>query len=275
MFLCGGNARCWELEGAAWAPDGKRLAYGVESLGGLPAYDGLYVLDVATGKSRQIRQFDLDGERGGWYEIAWAPDGNTIAYVSPERDCCSGRGRINLIRPDGTGHTVLATGTAGPSGPRGRPTAAASPTQRHASGREATTRRERLDLRHAHRRNPPKADREPGNGAAWSPDRTRIAYLSGCGPPPFKTTKPTGIRIVSPAGRDLTHLTPDSSCSTLGVAGAPTWSPDGTKLAVANRQGVYVMDANGRNLRQLTTHAPTSIAGNNLSWSRPAWQPPP
>ncbi len=49
MFRCGFDTPCFELEGAAWAPDGKRLAYGAESIGGNPVINGLYVLDVTTG----------------------------------------------------------------------------------------------------------------------------------------------------------------------------------------------------------------------------------
>ena len=37
----------------------------------------------------------------------------------------------------------------------------------------------------------------------------------------------------------------------------------------------YLPLADGSNLYRLAPIAPTSIASNNLSWSRPAWQPLP
>lgn len=50
---------------------------------------------------------------------------------------------------------------------------------------------------------------------------------------------------------------------------APAWSPDGTQIAFhSNREGsddIYVMDANGRNLRRLTTHAAMDL--------HPQWSP--
>ena len=64
-----------------------------------------------------------------------------------------------------------------------------------------------------------------------------------------------------------------TECSAVGVAGPPTWSPDGTKIAMATRAGVCTMTADGKQLTRLSAKAPTSIAANRLSWSRPSWQP--
>jgi Tol biopolymer transport system component len=40
-----------------------------------------------------------------WLDLAWAPDGSTLAFVS--------RGEIALIRDDGSGYRVLHTGAEG------------------------------------------------------------------------------------------------------------------------------------------------------------------
>jgi Tol biopolymer transport system component len=275
VFRCGGSTPCWELEGAAWAPDGERLAYGAESLGGNPVINGLYVLDLATGKSRQIRPFKRSSGYGGWYEIAWSPNGKRIAYVSRE---FQGASRIVIVDADGSHATILATGDAQFAGwPSWSPdgTRIAYATTRVADRGEPTAPVDGSIYVIRSDGTQRQLIAEHGTAPAWSPDGTRIAYLTGCGPPPFRPTRPTGIRLVTPVGRDVTKPTANAGCATVGVAGAPVWSPDATKIALANTTGVYVMDADGGNLVQLTTAAPTSISSNHLSWMRPAWQPLP
>ena len=48
-------------------------------------------------------------------------------------------------------------------------------------------------------------------------------------------------------------------CAHIGVPGAPVWSPDGRRIAIAGAKGVFVMDANGSGLTRI--------------WARPALRP--
>src|SRR5438045_4617778 len=53
LWDCQGvRGKCWEPEGVAWSPDGRRLAFGGESIGGAAKYDGLHVVDLRTGAVR-------------------------------------------------------------------------------------------------------------------------------------------------------------------------------------------------------------------------------
>ena len=64
----------------------------------------------------------------------------------------------------------------------------------------------------------------------------------------------------------------------IGVSGIPIWSPDSKRIAIAGhkwnlagtREGIYVMNANGTNLRLVTTET----VGRGVT-GRPdaSWQP--
>ena len=91
---------------------------------------------------------------------------------------------------------------------------------------------------------------------AWSPDGTRIAFTSD-------RTGRSGIYVMRSNGTQTRML----SISDAGDV-RPSWSPDGRRIVFArSAQGrLYVIDADGRNLRPITQ-------GVYASDSDPAWSP--
>lgn len=87
--------------------------------------------------------------------------------------------------------------------------------------------------------------REPIISPAWSPDGTRVAYVS------FENKKPV-VYVQNLVTRQRTVL-----ANYKGSNSAPSWSPDGSRLALAlSRDGStqsYIVNADGSGLRRLTS----------------------
>ena len=246
---------CGEVEGVAWSPDGAWLALGVSSVGSPNPYNGLHLINPATGDDRTIRTCQPAAGECDWFDLAWSPNGSELAYVSSHD--------IALVKSDGTRRRLLV------SDPFAR---ASSPSWSPDGQWLAFSERSNNDSAVYLIRSDGTDRRllvQNASAPAWSPSGATIAYRTRC-----------GIKLVTTEGLDATPPTP-WRCSAIGISGRPVWSPDGTKIAVvgttrygtgAPARGTYVMNADGTGLARVTPKTQGVYMGSD---PRPAWRPVP
>lgn len=89
----------------------------------------------------------------------------------------------------------------------------------------------------------------------WSPDGSRVAFHK-CPETPHAGANWAGLYVMNADGSGLTSLASGTlRCFTEGGSGGLSWSPDGTRIVFYKARepyGLYIVDADGGNLRYLT-----------------------
>jgi Tol biopolymer transport system component len=265
-----------------WSPDGSKLAYWT----GQPIRGTVRVLDLETRKISTVVPcripFETETHAVGNFprceslNLAWSPDGSRIAL--------SGAEGLDLIDPDGSNRTTLiGRGYIGPAtwSPDGATiafTARYADWDRHAVYEVDA---DGSDLR--------VLFEQPGSAPPWdlrwSPDGSRIAYFVAVpNPDPDGYTEPLHsilpqVWIVDADGSRPSKLFEGGACCAGGGwGGTPSWSPDGTKIAVIARPPgsaygskvqtwLYVLDPD--------TGGAQKLARDVTALGPPAWQPIP
>jgi len=95
-------------------------------------------------------------------------------------------------------------------------------------------------------------------GPAWSPDGARLAF-NGL----LWSSQRCGLYVARADGSDMQQISDRCDYD------RPAWSPDGTRLAFSpsDRDTIYVVNADGSNLRPLFSFSPVRPVGN------PTWSP--
>jgi Tol biopolymer transport system component len=234
--------------GPAWSPDGRRLAFDVNSYPpeGAPK-GGYYDVYVASADGSDVVR--LTYERDARLP-AWSPDGSRIAYASQEPD---GGSQISAMNADGSDPTQLTSGPAfsvRPAwSPDGSSIAFESVRDRNSDvyvmSADGTDQQQLTD------------DLAWDGDPVWSPDGAVIAFASERDPP--------GIYVMNADGSDVRLIEPDDDVANLNIA----WSPDGGFLAFSSSRGpgfgraIYV--------RELSSGVVTQITDRGPLWG-PAWQ---
>ena len=188
-----------------------------------------------------------------------------IAYVGSDSH---GRSQVFTIRPDGTNKTQLTNSAGNNLDPAW---SADGSRLAFASTRTGTPE---LWVMNADGNRQTEVTFPPLAGVfvpSWSPDGTKIAFsASQPSQPGTIGVLHSEIWVVDENGSSPHRVT---SSPTPSGSNAPSWSPDGTRIAFASdRSGTvedYTMDPTGGNVRQVTTPTLPAFPMSNV----PVWSP--
>jgi tol-pal system beta propeller repeat protein TolB len=236
------TAKDEDAEGATWSPDGDRIAFSKRDLergsGDVTDYQtDIYVMN--PNGSDETRLTDLAGEETS---PTWAPDGKQIAFSTSK----GAEGDIYVVNSDGAQLTRLTDLPGGEVEPVWSP-----------DGERIAFSTEWVDRADVYVMNSDGSElrrlTDPAVGESspvWSPDGDKLAFYRA-------TAEGTRIVIANDDGSDQREVVPPSEDE---ISFSPAaWSPDGKQLAFTDQSTVWVVDSDGRNLRQ--------------AWSRPYTQP--
>jgi WD40-like Beta Propeller Repeat len=233
--------------GLTWSPDGMELAYVSEG--------EVAIFHLSTGSSEDILPCPREG-----CDVAWSPDGTTIAISKGDA--------IDLVGPKGDLLTSLEPLGAGASisAPAWLPDGRRIAFVGEGSGLYEV---DRTGTNLTHLGDIPKGAWSP----AFSPDGSRIAYFvwhdrcgySVDGEPECPLTLTVAPTDGSSAG--VTRAVGGCFCGLPGNGGL-AWSPDGKKLALVIPDAPAVTTADGIELVRV------SLKGA-VTWGDPAWRPMP
>jgi WD40-like Beta Propeller Repeat len=233
---------------ARWSPDGTKIVFSSDRDGN----GEVYTMNAdGSGQTRLTNDPALDSLP------SWSPDGTKIAFTRLPQQTANAE--IYVMNADGSGQTQITNAPATAEGveggyfhanwgPDGRIAVSAffpgGVFQVYVMNGDGTGQRQVT--------NDPSSAITP----TWSPDGSRIAYLS--------QTELGSIHAINADGTGDTELTPRTGQDALGA-----YSPDGTKIVFAtNRDGgpyqLYTMNPDGSGQARLTSDGSNDTA--------PEWQ---
>ena len=209
---------------------------------------------------------------GGSTDPAFSPDGSKIAFTRGGDIYVTGAAGM---KPDGTGAQRITTASTSENEPAWSPDGTKIAFVANSFNVDEQTDLEIWMINaDGTGRTQITNNTFPDSQPAWSPDGSRIAFVSARNAEPLNDTD-RNVYVMNPDGTGQVNLTPNDTV--LGYQGnddAPTWSPDGSKIAYVHS---YSLNASG--VPNVWTMSPTGAGKTNVSNNAdvsatdPAWSP--
>jgi tricorn protease-like protein len=203
----------------------------------VPSALGLDEQDVALVDLEGAPVAAIPGLPADAYALSLSADGTRLAFVTGQDE--AGIDQIATIVLGGPAMQVLATDGVAASMPAWSPDGTMIAFEGRVAGGPSDLYVMDADGSNIRRlTNDPSPDIYP----QWSPDGSTIAYSSGARPEaPDPQYSPTAdVWTIPSGGGTPTRLTTSS-----GWDGHPSYAPDGSRIAYAGRDGIWLMDADG------------------------------
>lgn len=233
----------------AWSASG-RIAF-TSSRNGVPR---IYVMNDDGSQQRR-----LTGDERIEMAASWSPDGRSVAFYS--KPLGAGASELRIVEVD-SGRTVVVTGNGREKG-GAAPTWSADGRRLAFSGRDDANRTQVWAVNSDGSGLLNLSAKAPGRGRGWAsiaPDGQQVAFIAG-----LRTAR--AVIVADIASGETRTITPDRESFE-----SPRWSPDGRQLLVASnrddplesRNDIFVMNADGSAIRNLTRHPGEDFEGQ---WS--------
>ena len=216
-----------ESRSPAWSPDGTRIAFisTATNLAKGPAKGGLFVKTLSTGRVERLAAFPPDRSTLPFDGVVfWSPDGTRIAFVSKD---------ANLVQGDmpNTSDVFVVSLNSG-----------------------------EIIRASVDDQGRPGGNRADSYDPAWSPDGTRLAFVSDQLVPEDPSLGGPDLYV-----KDLTTgaVQMIATGKYYGASYGPAWAPDGDRIA---------WDQSGIQVRELASGA-TTLAVADSEAADPVWSP--